>query len=75
MFGLFVGERQRAHVRDAAVPGALWWLAVDGACWRAPEGPGSEVRQGFGALLAAQPDIEVVGDAADGADALTPSAG
>ncbi|HEU4544263.1 MAG TPA: response regulator transcription factor [Jiangellaceae bacterium] len=27
------------------------------------------VRQGFGALLAAQPDIEVVGDAADGADA------
>lgn len=27
------------------------------------------VRQGFGALLAAQPDIEVVGDASDGADA------
>ncbi len=27
------------------------------------------VRQGFGALLAAQPDIDVVGDAADGADA------
>jgi DNA-binding NarL/FixJ family response regulator len=27
------------------------------------------VRQGFGALLSAQPDIEVVGDAADGADA------
>ncbi|HEX6232914.1 MAG TPA: response regulator transcription factor [Jiangellaceae bacterium] len=27
------------------------------------------VRQGFGALLAAQPDIEVVGDAADGAEA------
>lgn len=26
------------------------------------------VRQGFGALLAAQPDIDVVGDAADGAD-------
>ncbi|MDN5725946.1 MAG: response regulator transcription factor [Propionibacteriales bacterium] len=28
------------------------------------------VRAGFGALLAAQPDIDVVGDAADGADAV-----
>lgn len=28
------------------------------------------VRQGFGALLAAQPDISVVGDAANGADAV-----
>ncbi|PSL03734.1 LuxR family two component transcriptional regulator [Haloactinopolyspora alba] len=28
------------------------------------------VRQGFGALLAAQPDIDVVGDAADGAAAV-----
>jgi DNA-binding NarL/FixJ family response regulator len=28
------------------------------------------VRQGFGALLSAQPDLLVVGDAADGADAL-----
>ncbi|HEY3505152.1 MAG TPA: response regulator transcription factor [Actinocatenispora sp.] len=28
------------------------------------------VRQGFGALLAAQPDLVVVGDAADGADAV-----
>ncbi|BCJ61402.1 response regulator [Micromonospora endophytica] len=29
------------------------------------------VRQGFGALLAAQPDLLVVGDAADGAQAVT----
>ncbi|NKY52004.1 response regulator [Nocardia vermiculata] len=29
------------------------------------------VRQGFGALLAAQPDISVIGDAADGAVAVT----
>src|ERR1700754_4002092 len=28
------------------------------------------VRQGFGALLAAQPDISVVGDAANGRDAV-----
>lgn len=25
------------------VPGAPWWLAVDGASWRAPEGPGSSI--------------------------------
>jgi DNA-binding NarL/FixJ family response regulator len=29
------------------------------------------VRQGFGALLSAQPDISVIGDAADGATAVT----
>lgn len=32
--------------RRAAPPAAdrtPWWLAVDGACWRAPEGPGSTV--------------------------------
>ena len=28
------------------------------------------VREGFGALLAAQPDLVVVGQAADGADAV-----
>ena len=31
------------------------------------------VRQGFGALLAAQPDLLVVGDAADGAAAVAPA--
>ena len=25
----------------APPPGAPWWLPVEGACWRAPEGPGS----------------------------------
>ena len=25
------------------VQGAAWWLIVEGACWRAPEGPGSSV--------------------------------
>jgi DNA-binding NarL/FixJ family response regulator len=33
------------------------------------------VREGFAALLAAQPDIVVVGDAANGADAVTASRG
>lgn len=25
------------------VPDAPWWQAIDGACWRAPEGPGSSI--------------------------------
>ncbi|MGW5364259.1 formylglycine-generating enzyme family protein [Actinopolymorpha pittospori] len=42
VFHLFVGPRQRRHVMDASVPGAPWWLAVTGATWRTPEGPGSD---------------------------------
>jgi formylglycine-generating enzyme required for sulfatase activity len=30
-------------VRDGHVPNAPWWLAVDGASWRAPDGPGSSI--------------------------------
>jgi len=30
-------------IREGLVPDAPWWLAVDGACWRMPEGPGSSV--------------------------------
>lgn len=33
-------EAARA-VMDAGVPGVPWWLAVRGATWRAPDGPGS----------------------------------
>jgi formylglycine-generating enzyme len=43
VFHLFVGAEQRRHVMDAQVPGAPWWLAVEGASWRAPEGPGSDL--------------------------------
>ena len=28
---------------DQRVAAAPWWIAVDGACWRHPEGPGSNV--------------------------------
>lgn len=35
----------RAHVRPGTVPGAPWWRPVNGACWRAPEGPGSSVAE------------------------------
>ena len=27
------------------VPGLAWWYAVDRACWKRPEGPGSNVRK------------------------------
>jgi formylglycine-generating enzyme len=43
VFHLFVGAGQRRHVMDASVPGAPWWLAVENAHWRAPEGPDSDV--------------------------------
>ncbi|WP_184878080.1 formylglycine-generating enzyme family protein [Sphaerisporangium siamense] len=33
----------RRHAIDGHVPGAPWWLAVAGATWRSPEGPGSTV--------------------------------
>ena len=44
VFHLFVGAEQRPFVRDATVPDAPWWLAVSGATWSSPEGPGSDVR-------------------------------
>ena len=41
MFAALLDPAARHAVRDAQVPGAQWWLAVDGATWRAPDGPGS----------------------------------
>lgn len=40
--GLLPPEARRG-VRQGRVPGAPWWLPVDGATWRTPEGPGSDV--------------------------------
>ena len=31
------------RVKDGIVLDAPWWLAVEGACWRAPDGPGSSI--------------------------------
>jgi sulfatase modifying factor 1 len=33
------------HVTGEHLPGASWWMKVDGACWSAPEGPGSTISQ------------------------------
>jgi sulfatase modifying factor 1 len=43
VFGAFVGADAQRHVVDATVPGAPWWLGVEQATWRAPEGPGSDI--------------------------------
>lgn len=43
VFAPLVPPGARRHVLDGSVPGAPWWAAVRGACWRAPEGPGSSV--------------------------------
>ena len=43
VFQLFIGPQQRGYVRDGGVPQAPWWLAVKGASWRNPEGPGSDI--------------------------------
>lgn len=42
VFHQFVGDEAAARVMDARVPEAPWWLPVQGASWRAPEGPGSD---------------------------------
>jgi formylglycine-generating enzyme required for sulfatase activity len=41
VFHQFVADR--GAVMDGTVPQAPWWLPVEGATWRAPEGPGSDV--------------------------------
>ena len=43
VFYALVHYDPRSNVRDAFVPGAPWWRAVDGASWLAPYGPGSNL--------------------------------
>lgn len=43
VFAPLVPPAARGQVLNASVPGAPWWAAVRGACWRAPDGPGSAV--------------------------------
>lgn len=37
------GSRKRAP-RQQAVEGLQWWHGVEGACWKKPEGPGTNIR-------------------------------
>jgi formylglycine-generating enzyme required for sulfatase activity len=43
VFSALVPAEVAASVTQRVV-GAPWWWAVDGACWRSPEGPGTEAR-------------------------------
>ena len=43
VFHLFVPRGRKVEVLGSAGP-APWWLAVGGACWSAPEGPGSSLK-------------------------------
>lgn len=45
VFHRSVRGRAANHVIAGTVPQAPWWLAVEGACWRAPEGSGSSIAQ------------------------------
>ena len=38
-------SKQRRMKQSQTVPGVNWWCAVDGAYWRKPEGPGSNIKK------------------------------
>lgn len=46
---VFIGQlpdsKQRKLRDTQAVQGLQWWYAIDGACWRKPEGPGSNIKK------------------------------
>ncbi|HEX6499058.1 MAG TPA: formylglycine-generating enzyme family protein [Micromonosporaceae bacterium] len=43
VFHLFVRGEAARHVINGTVPQVPWWLPVQGADWRHPEGPGSDI--------------------------------
>ena len=45
VFDGLLGKTARRRARTLDVKPVPWWLAVEGACWRKPEGPGSHVRR------------------------------
>jgi formylglycine-generating enzyme len=45
VFDTLVTSAGRRRILAAQVPGAPWWRAVEGASWRAPDGPGSTVAE------------------------------
>ncbi|MES1194297.1 MAG: formylglycine-generating enzyme family protein [Opitutus sp.] len=44
VFDLFLTPAQRARVTQR-VAGSEWWCRIDGAAWRHPEGPGSNIKR------------------------------
>jgi len=45
VFHLLVPKAVVKRGAARTLPGLDWWLGVEGACWRRPEGPGSNVRK------------------------------
>lgn len=43
VFAGMLDSADRARVMDGSVPGAPWWLGVQGASWRHPFGPSSDL--------------------------------
>ncbi|MEN3264040.1 formylglycine-generating enzyme family protein [Pseudonocardia sp.] len=43
VFHLFVHDEAAHHVMNGSVPETPWWLPVENADWRHPEGPGSGI--------------------------------
>jgi sulfatase modifying factor 1 len=43
VFYALIGPAAKPAVKDGVVPDAPWWLPVQEATWRSPEGPGSDV--------------------------------
>ena len=44
VFHRHVNAQNRKRVRGVS-DGANWWLGIEGACWRKPEGPGSDLKK------------------------------
>ncbi|MFW5695340.1 MAG: formylglycine-generating enzyme family protein [Alkalispirochaeta sp.] len=44
VFHLFVSKTARKRGEVRAVPGLEWWLGVERACWKRPEGRGSNLK-------------------------------
>jgi sulfatase modifying factor 1 len=45
VFHLFIPKAQRKRIRYRPLPGLEWWWGVEGADWKRPEGPGSNLRK------------------------------
>ena len=44
VFEMFLSEKEKARVTQRVV-GSEWWCRVEGATWRHPEGPGSNIKK------------------------------
>ncbi len=45
VFGGHLSAKERVRAVRAVVQGTEWWCRVDGATWRHPEGPGSNIKK------------------------------